>query len=320
MAVAGALAIGGLYTTGTLGGGGTTTGGTMTTGATTTTGEATTVTKGRSVTLINRPFVCSNYPKPLNIEVLRVRQDLGVSDDAVSFTNRGGSDRGDCYGHIGKIEVITGSEDGIKVGEAVTDITIDEAWIFCYDIEPAAHQDAFQATGGHDLSIKLISRCRTSNHSSFFVNAGVGPNPPPRDIVCHDCELKGGSTTVHTTERRSGVIDSDIYCGNFFCFEASASRASSPRGTRRSPTGSGSSRSAPTGSTTTPTARPIGEGPARSLSASRVPATAAASLPSTNLKAGSRWPPRARHRGRARGMSLGPRSPAGGSPPTSGAA
>ena len=118
-----------------------------------------------------------------------------------------------------KIEVITGSEDGIKVGEAVTDITIDKAWIFCYDIEPTAHQDAFQAIGGHDLSIKLISRCRTSNHSSFFVNAGVGPNPPPREIVCHDCELKGGSTTVHTTERRSGVIDSDIYCGKFFCFD-----------------------------------------------------------------------------------------------------
>ena len=124
----------------------------------TTTGETTTVTDGRSITLINRPFVCSNYPKPLNIEVLRVHLDLGVSDDAVSFHEPGRVRQGDCYGHIRKIEVITGSEDGIKVGEAVTDITIDKAWIFCYDIEPTAHQDAFQAIGGHDLSIKLISR------------------------------------------------------------------------------------------------------------------------------------------------------------------
>ena len=65
----------------------------------------------------------------------------------------------------------------------------------------------------------VVTRCGSSNHSSFFVNRGLEEWRTPRAVVCRHCNLRGGGTTVHIGRAiRSGVVDSVVYAGRYTAF------------------------------------------------------------------------------------------------------
>ncbi len=164
------------------------------------------------VILDGKPFVCGNYSQPLDIDLLRVILGPGVkSADAVQLKRR------DCTGHIDRIEVRTQYRDAVKVGSAAHDLTVGSALIECVGRSGKVHQDAIQVTGGFRVTLSnVVTRCVSSNHSSFFVNAGKNSAQQPTDVVCVSCDLAGGGTTVHIANAvRSGVRESIIYKGQF---------------------------------------------------------------------------------------------------------
>jgi hypothetical protein len=174
---------------------------------------ASTATKGRIV-LYNKAFRCGSYSQPLRLTLLRVTMRNRNGNDAV------GLNRGNCRGYIGRIEVTTWARDGIKVGRTAHDLVIASGFVRCYGRTADVHQDAIQVMGGRRIRFRrIVTRCRSSNHSSFFVNAGKGNPRPPAYVTCNRCNLKGGGTTVHIGRAiRSGVMNSVVYAGRHSAF------------------------------------------------------------------------------------------------------
>jgi hypothetical protein len=170
-------------------------------------------TTGRLV-LHNKTFRCGDYSQPLRLTLLRVTMSRASGGDAI------GLNRGDCRGYIRRIEVKTWARDGVKVGRRAHDIVIGGGYIRCYGRSSGAHQDAIQVMGGRRITFRrVVTRCGSSNHSSFFVNAGTTNPSPPRAVICNYCDLRGGSTTVHIGQAiRSGVKNSVVYAGRYTAF------------------------------------------------------------------------------------------------------
>lgn len=103
-----------------------------------------------------------------------------------------------CSGRIGRVEVDTRSEDGVKVqnsGTVAHDLTIASGYIKCHAIAPGAHQDGVQAMGGARILFLGVAIDCLGN-SNFFVNrAGSGASTPTQ-IVCDGCRLGGKSSTT----------------------------------------------------------------------------------------------------------------------------
>lgn len=177
-------------------------------------------TSGR-VILFNKTFRCGDYSQPLRLELLRVTIRRPDGGDAI------GLNRGDCRGFIRRIEVRTWARDGVKVGGDAHDLVIGGGFVRCYQRWGDVHQDAIQVMGGTNVTFRhVVTRCPTSNHSSFFVNAGINKNSVPTAVVCSYCDLKGGSTTVHIGDAiASGVKNSVVYAGRFTAFRGDPATA-----------------------------------------------------------------------------------------------
>lgn len=177
-------------------------------------GTASSATRGKIV-LYNKSFRCGDYSQPLRLKLLKVTMRNRNGDDAVAL-NRGGN----CRGSIGRIEVRTWAADGVKVGPDTHDLVIGGGFIRCFGRARNAHQDAIQVMGGARVRFRrIVTRCGSSNHSSFFVNRAAPGQRMPRRITCSYCNLRGGSTTVHIANaRRSGVKNSVVYAGSHTAF------------------------------------------------------------------------------------------------------
>ncbi len=172
----------------------------------------------RGTIILNKPFRCGSYSQPLQLTLLRVTIRSVSGGDAI------GLNRGNCTGFIRRIQVSTWARDGVKVGRTAHDLVIGGGYVRCYGRNPTVHQDAVQVMGGARITFRgLVTRCGSSNHSSFFVNAGRGNPSPPAYVVCDRCNLKGGGTTVHIGRAiRSGVMNSVVYAGRHAAFRGAA--------------------------------------------------------------------------------------------------
>jgi hypothetical protein len=121
-----------------------------------------------------------------------------------------------CTGRIGRIEIDTWTQDGIKVQNssqnAAHDLVVEGGYVECHAMAPAAHQDAVQAMGGARLTFRNMTFDCLGN-SNFFVNRGGSGATTPTDVVCEGCTLgPRSSTTIRVNvATRSGAR------GSHFC-------------------------------------------------------------------------------------------------------
>lgn len=146
--------------------------------------------------------------------------NAAVDLDLVKVTDPGGDAvtlAAGCSGRIGRVEVDTWQNDGVKIknaGSAAHDLEIQGGYVTCHDIEQGAHQDAVQAMGGQRITFVAVTFDCLGN-SNFFVNRGGSGNGTPTDIVCDGCSFAGrSSTTVRVgSSVRSGVRNSRACVG-----------------------------------------------------------------------------------------------------------
>jgi len=146
---------------------------------------------------------------PVNLDLVKVTMQSG--GDAVTLG-------AGCTGRIGRIEIDTWREDGIKIqnnaSNAAHDLVIGGGYIKCHDISGDAHQDGVQAMGGARVTFTNVSIDCLGN-SNFFVNRAGSGSTTPTDIVCQGCFLgPRSSTTIRINEAiRSGARNSTFCPG-----------------------------------------------------------------------------------------------------------
>src|SRR6266849_10122854 len=87
-------------------------------------------TSVRTVVLVDKPFMCADYPQPLDLDLVKVTMTPNSSSsiqDAVHLT-------AGCAGRIGRVEVDTWLMDGIKVGSGAMDVVVGGGYIHCWDM------------------------------------------------------------------------------------------------------------------------------------------------------------------------------------------
>ncbi len=140
----------------------------------------------------------------MNLALVKVTMRSGV--DAVRLASG-------CTGRIGRIEIDTWREDGIKVQnnspDAAHDLVIESGYVKCHDAATGAHQDGVQAMGGARLTFRNLSIDCLGN-SNFFVNRAGSGATRPADILCIGCLLgPRSSTTIRVNDAaRSGARNS----------------------------------------------------------------------------------------------------------------
>jgi hypothetical protein len=157
------------------------------------------------VTLVNQTWTCNG---PVNLNLVKVTMTTANSD-AIRLASG-------CTGRIGRIEVETWTQDGVKVqnnsSNAAHDLVVEGGYVKCHDLSAGAHQDAVQAMGGARLTFRNITFDCLGN-SNFFVNRAGSGSTRPTDVVCENCTLgPRSSTTIRVNEAtRSGARNS------YFC-------------------------------------------------------------------------------------------------------
>jgi coenzyme F420-reducing hydrogenase delta subunit len=138
----------------------------------------------------------------------------------VKVTMRSGSDAvrlaSGCTGRIGRIEIDTWTEDGIKIqnssSNAARDLVIESGYVTCHAMSGGAHQDGVQAMGGYRVTFRNLSISCLGN-SNFFVNRGGGGATRPTAIVCEGCMLgPRSSTTIRVNEATSSGARNTLIC------------------------------------------------------------------------------------------------------------
>ena len=125
---------------------------------------------------------------PVNLDLVKVS---GASGDAIVLAEG-------CTGRIGRIEVDTWTQDGVKIqnqDNPAHDLVIEGGYVTCHDITPGAHQDAVQAMGGSRVTFRNITFDCLGN-SNFFVNRAGSGATTPTDIVCDGCTFGAKSSTT----------------------------------------------------------------------------------------------------------------------------
>ncbi len=154
--------------------------------------------------ITSSPWTCSG---PVNLNLVKVT--LRSGGDAISLDDG-------CTGRIGRIEVETWTEDGVKIQNgsqnAAHDLVIESGYIKCHDVSGGAHQDGVQGMGGRNITFRGLSIDCLGN-SNFFINRGGGGSTRPTNIVCDGCLLgPHSSTTIRVNDAaRSGARNS-LFC------------------------------------------------------------------------------------------------------------
>jgi hypothetical protein len=156
---------------------------------------------GSSVVLTDKSWTCTGS---VNIDLLKITMQNG-SDNAVYL-------KSGCTGYIGRIEVDTWHQDGVKVWGGAHDLVLGGGYISCHARDASVHQDGVQVQAGDRITFRGVTiDCPTSNNAAFFVSATTNT---PTDIVCDGCTLKPANSTVNIkTSLRSGVRNSIVCRG-----------------------------------------------------------------------------------------------------------
>jgi len=158
------------------------------------------------VILTNQAWTCNG---PVNLALVKVTMTTNDSD-AVRLAPG-------CTGRIGRIEVDTWKQDGIKVQNQPNpahDLVVEGGYVKCHAMTAGAHQDAVQAMGGARLTFRNMTFDCLGN-SNFFVNRAGSGATKPTDVVCENCTLgPNSSTTIRVNEAtRSGARNSSFCPG-----------------------------------------------------------------------------------------------------------
>jgi hypothetical protein len=155
--------------------------------------------------LTNQAWTCNG---PVNLNLVKVTM-TSANTDAVRLS-------AGCTGRIGRIEIDTWTQDGIKVQNASTnaahDLVVESGYVECHDIAAGAHQDAVQAMGGSRLTFRNLTLDCLGN-SNFFVNSGGSGATRPTDVVCEGCHLgPRSSTTIRVNEATRSGARNTLFC------------------------------------------------------------------------------------------------------------
>lgn len=133
---------------------------------------------------------------PVDLDLVKVTNPPG---DAINLGSA-------CTGRIGRVEVDTWTNDGIKTPKTgPRNLRVESGYITCHSSKPGAHQDGIQAQGGTDLTFTLDISCPWSN-ANFFVS-GSGATR----VVCDGCNLlRRASHTATINGSYSGVRESTV--------------------------------------------------------------------------------------------------------------
>lgn len=119
---------------------------------------------------------------PVDLDLVKVTSPPG---DALVLASR-------ATGRIGRVEIDTSTEDGIKVqnadANAAHDLVIEDGYVRCHGKASGAHQDAIQVMGGRNLTFKSILFEGADTQGIFVNKAGSGATTPT-DIVFEDCKV-----------------------------------------------------------------------------------------------------------------------------------
>jgi hypothetical protein len=161
-----------------------------------------------SIELSDQPWICEG---PVNLDLVKVTMLAGAVD-AIQL-------RSGCSGRIGRIEVDTWTEDGIKVNavEPVAhDLVIEGGYVRCHGRDPETHQDGIQVMAGERIFFRQLEvACASEPNAQLFINGEKGKTP--RDVVCVDCVLgsSAGSTLFVKQSIESGARRTLVCPGRF---------------------------------------------------------------------------------------------------------
>jgi hypothetical protein len=129
------------------------------------------------VVLKNEPFIVNC---PVDLDLVKVEFP---NDDALQLSS-GAS------GRIGRIEIDTRTQDGIKVQNAdqnaAHDLVVEGGYVKCHGCDAGAHQDGIQVMGGKKLTFRGI-HFESADTQNIFVNKAGSGATNPTDIVFENC-------------------------------------------------------------------------------------------------------------------------------------
>jgi hypothetical protein len=166
----------------------------------------------RAVRRVNRPWTCQ---RRVNLDLVKVT--IRTARVHAIYLRPG------CRGYIGRIKVVTRTQDGITVNRGngdrpAHDLTIGGGYIRCPG-RVGGHQDGIQVMDGENLTFrKLRIKCNPGSrgtNSQFYVSA-TAPGMP-RNVVCVRCILGAGtaSTLFIDDSRNSGARRTKVCRGRF---------------------------------------------------------------------------------------------------------
>lgn len=163
----------------------------------------------RIVTLVNDYF---EVVGPVDLDLVRVEMHQ-LSDALVLGTN--------ATGRIGRVEIDTWANDGIKVSNgsvnACHDFRIDGGYVRHHEYPAGAHQDGIQVMGGARITVRNVL-FEGANTQLVFVNKAGGMVTTPTDVLFVNCKLGcanplGGPATPANINNsvRSGLRDCEVF-------------------------------------------------------------------------------------------------------------
>jgi Fibronectin type III domain len=134
----------------------------------------------KTVVQVDRNWTCSGR---VDLDLVKVTMR---NADADAITLAAG-----CTGRIGRVEVETWKQDGIKVQNQPNpahDLVIEGGYVKGWDLSPGAHQDGIQAMGGARITFRDL-RVDVVGAQNLFINRAGSGATTPTDIVCDGCVL-----------------------------------------------------------------------------------------------------------------------------------
>lgn len=164
------------------------------------------------VVLANTPWRCTTS---VNLDLVKVMQWTRDADAVVLAVG--------CTGRIGRVEVLTNTQDAIKTqnasSNAAHDLVIESGWAQCPARSPGAHQDGWQNMGGARITIRnFVWNCGDMNDAYgsgvaqgvVIGRAGSNVTTPTDIVVEHSVIMSGAAHTFALFEPslRSGARNS----------------------------------------------------------------------------------------------------------------
>ena len=157
---------------------------------------------------VDRAWVCRG---PVNLDLVTVTMRNANSDAVVLGSG--------CTGRIGRVEVQTWTQDGIKVqnyGSVAHDLVIDSGFVKCHDVAGDYHQDGIHVMGGRNITFRNL-RVDCLGNANLYLSEGGQEASTPTDVVCESCVFgpNSGQTLYYAVSMRSGARDTTICTGRF---------------------------------------------------------------------------------------------------------